>query len=87
MHIFSDGCSAQYKSRLPFYHLSQLQALHPNVRLRRHYFGAGHGKSLCDSAGGTVKNCATHAVASGRSVIQSAKDLLTFCNSELKIGI
>ncbi|KAK3793667.1 hypothetical protein RRG08_014561 [Elysia crispata] len=36
---------------------------HPKVRIRRHYFGAGHGKSLCDSVGGTIKNCALRAVA------------------------
>ncbi|GFS03122.1 vertnin [Elysia marginata] len=81
----NDGCSSQYKSRLPFLHLSQLQAMHRNLKLRRHYFGAGHGKSLCDSAGGTVKNCATRAVAAGKTRIQSAQDLLEFCNRELLI--
>ena len=28
LQIFSDGCSSQYKSRLPFLHLTQLQADH-----------------------------------------------------------
>ena len=87
LQIFSDGCSSQYKSRLPFLHLTQLQADHPKVRIRRHYFGAGHGKSLCDSAGGTIKNCASRAVASGKASIQSAQDLYNFCLRDLSISL
>ena len=36
LHIFSDGCSSQYKSRYTFKHLSDLQAKYPSVRLTRH---------------------------------------------------
>ncbi|GFN83321.1 hypothetical protein PoB_000982700 [Plakobranchus ocellatus] len=86
LQIFSDGCGSQYKSRLPFYHLTELQGSHTSLKIGRHFFGSGHGKSLCDSCGGTVKNCASRAVASGKHVIQSAKDLLNFCKSELEIS-
>ncbi|GFR68013.1 hypothetical protein ElyMa_005597800 [Elysia marginata] len=85
LQIFSDRCGSQYKSRLPFYHLTELQAAHPSLKIDRHFFGSGHGKSLCHSCGGTIKNCASRAVANGKYVIQSAKDLLQFCYAELEI--
>lgn len=81
--IFSDGCSAQYKSKLPFLHLTELASDHPDQEIERHYFGAHHGKSLCDSCGGVVKKMATVAVASGSEIIQSAKDFKRFADSKL----
>ena len=83
LHIFSDGCSSQYKSRYTFKHLSGLQAKYPSVRLTRHFFGAGHGKSLCDSSGGVVKNAASRAVVSGVRIIQSAQDMFSFCTEKM----
>ena len=69
---------------MPFLHLSQLQAAHPKINLRRHYSGARHGKS-CDSTGRNIKNCASRAVASGKAFIQSAQDLFEFCQNNLTI--
>ncbi|GFN76814.1 hypothetical protein PoB_000332000 [Plakobranchus ocellatus] len=63
-----------------------LQQKHPSVKLSRHFFGANHGKSLCDSSGGTVKNCATSAVVSGQHCIQSAQDLYNFCCKKLTLA-
>ena len=47
--VFSDGCSAQYKSKVPFVHLTELASLYPEMTTECHYFGSHHGKSLCDS--------------------------------------
>ncbi|KAK3762158.1 hypothetical protein RRG08_024963 [Elysia crispata] len=86
VQIFSDGCSSQYKSKLPFLHLQELQIMHPSLKICRHYFGSNHGKSLCDSSGGTVKNCASAAVKNGQAIIQSSKDMFEFCNDYLSIS-
>ena len=37
LHIFSDGCSRQYKSRYTFKHLSDSQARQPSIHLTRHF--------------------------------------------------
>jgi len=74
--IFSDGCAAQFKSKIPF---SRLVDDHTE----RHYFGSSHGKSACDSLGGIVKKAATTAVASDRYSISCASDLYNFCQAEL----
>ena len=83
LYIFSDGCCRQYKSRYTFKHLSDLQTRHPSVRLTRHFFGAGHGKSLCDFSGGVVKNAAIRGVASGVCTIQRAQDMFNFCTEKM----
>lgn len=74
--IYSDGCSAQFKSRTPF---SKLM----NDHSERHYFGSSHGKSACDGLGGIVKKAATTAVASDQLVISSTSDFYDYCKSEL----
>ncbi|XP_076440515.1 uncharacterized protein LOC143279993 [Babylonia areolata] len=84
IYIFSDGCSSQYKSRLPFAHLTELAEKYSALKIERHFFGAHHGKSLCDSCG-VVKNVATRAVQSGNAVIQNAGDMLKFCTENLQV--
>ena len=76
--LFSDGCSAQYKSRLPFMHLTELAHDFAELDIERHFFGSHHGKSLCDSCGGTVKNCVLNAVKNGRTVVQEASHFLDY---------
>lgn len=85
VHIFSDGCASQYKSAHTFMNLTELQADNRDLNISRHYFGSNHGKSLCDSCGGTVKNAATRAVLSGDFIIQSADEMLDFCKEKLSI--
>ena len=85
LHIFSDGCSSQYKSQYTFHHLSQLQELHPHIKITRHFLGSNHGKSLCDSCGEVVKNAATSAVLAGREVIQSAQQMFDYCSKNLTV--
>lgn len=86
IHIFSDGCSSQYKSRYTFDHLTELQGKHENISITRHYFGANHGKSPCDSCGGVVKNCAARAVASASHIIQNANQMFQFCSEKLSVS-
>ena len=76
--FFSDGCSAQFKSKVPFHLLK--------VGSERAYFGSQHGKSICDSLGGVVKQAATRQVASGERVISSTHDLYKFCQESLTLN-
>ena len=60
---FSDGCAAQFKSKLPFYYLMNSKK-DLGYTSQRCFFGTRHGKSQCDSLGGLVKTSATkHVVA------------------------
>ena len=81
-HIqFSDGCAGQYKSRVPFFHLSGSQAGNEVA-----FFESGHGKSLCDSFGGLIKRSATQHVVTRKGAIRSAKELYEFCKVHLTEG-
>jgi hypothetical protein len=73
--FFSDGCSSQFKSKIPFFLL--------DVGSERAFFGSQHGKSVCDSLGGVVKQAATRHVASGEQIIASTQDLFKFCTEYL----
>ena len=81
MVTFSDGCGAQYKSRLLFYHLLQLQST--SMTVEKASFSSNHGKSLCDASGGVIKIMAKQAVVSGRTIIHNASDLFAFCVANL----
>ena len=65
--MWSDGCAAQYKSRLPFYYIAQ-------SKMEWVYYGSRHGKSPCDACGGVVKALCDADVRQG-AVIQSAKQM------------
>ena len=65
--MWSDGCSAQYKSKLPFFFTAE-------SGLEWVYFGSRHGKSPCDACGGVVKVACDEDVKHG-SIIQSADDM------------
>ena len=65
--MWSDGCSAQYKSKLPFFFVSE-------SRLEWVFFGSRHGKSPCDACGGVVKVVCDEDVKNG-AIIQSADDM------------
>ena len=67
--IWSDGCAAQYKSKLPFYYISQ------NPDVQRAYFGSRHGKSPCDSCGGVIKTAVDEDVVGEGLTIQSAESM------------
>lgn len=85
VYIFSDGCSAHFKSKLPFYRLSSLAKDHPEILIERHFFGSGHGKSLSNSCGGTVKSAAARAVACGQVCIQNANEMMMYCTETLSL--
>ena len=72
--IFSDGCSTQYKSKMPFFFLAKDSS---SIEIEKCFFGSCHGKSPCDSCGGLIKRFATQDVASGLVIIQNSAAMQT----------
>ena len=86
VEIFSDGCAGQYKSKIPFWYLSQLtDAAEPKII--RSYFGSRHGKSHCDPLGGLVKTAALRAVRGRRVTIKNAATMFEFCSNKLQLPV
>ena len=81
MTIFSDGCCSQNKSKIPFFYLSQLTG---GPATEHCYFGSRHGKSLCDSLGGTTKTAARSTMKARQAVISSAAEMVEFCQRTLQ---
>jgi len=73
---FTDGCASQYKSKVPFFHISN----YPNTE--RHFFGSGHGKGPSDACSGVVKASVTRTVRGGR-IIANVNDLLKYGEEKL----
>ena len=67
---FSDGCASQFKSKVPFFHLSNMEPV-----MERSYFGSRHGKGPCDALGGLVKKKAEMYVKTRKETIQNASQL------------
>lgn len=76
---FTDGCVAQYKSKVPFYRISRSEQTF-GCTPQRCYFGSHHGKGPADAVNGTVKSVLSEAVRCREALVYdsaSAKELLT----------
>ena len=84
MHEWTDGCSAQYKSRhcMGDVSFSLLDFGFPTLR---NYFETSHAKGPQDGAGATLKHKADMAVIRREIVIQNAKDLFDFARANLTL--
>ena len=79
---FTDGCSSQFKSKLPFQHLSETKT----HNFEKSYFGSKHGKGPCDALGGIIKKQAEMYVRTWKGSIQDDKALFEFCDINLTIN-
>lgn len=72
--IFSDGCSAQYKS----------QGLSlKKIQISRNLFGSEHGKSACDAEIGVLNRAVDQTIIGKKVAINNTKDLFEFCHEKL----
>ena len=82
LHEFTDGCSAQYKSK----HCMGSHVLLSNKDFgyftKRNYFETSHAKGEQDAAGAHIKQRAAMAVVRNEVTIQSGKDLFEFLSSK-----
>ena len=81
--FISDGCASQFKSAMPFLHLSDLSM--EGIRVDRQYSGANHGKSRSDGEGAVLKTMASNAVKGGRTVIDNAEQLYNYLKEEISL--
>ena len=77
--LWSDGMSAQFRSRFIFQLLAGTLFL--NKSLRWYYNERHHGKSPMDGVGGTIKNVIFRKVKSGQIVVHTPKE---FSDAPLK---
>jgi len=82
VHVVSDGCSAQFRSRFVFNLFLHIQK---DVRFEWHYNEAHHGKGPMDGIGGTLKNLVHRKVMSGAVVINTPKEFADYANSVCKV--
>ena len=83
MHEWTDGCSAQYKSRHCMGDVSFSNSDF-GYRTIRNYFETSHAKGPQDGAGANLKHKADMEVIKRKVVIQNAKDLFSFAENNLK---
>ena len=86
MHEWTDGCSAQYKSRHCMGDVSYSVADfgYPTIW---NYFETSHAKGPQDGAGANLKFKANMAVRRRQKVIQNAHDLFEFAQENLRLPL
>ena len=80
---FTDGCGAQYKSRVPFADITCAKD-DLGVTVERS-FGSNHGKGPCDGLGAVVKQTAKMAVRSRQAIIENARDMFSYLHKNLTV--
>ena len=83
MHEFTDGCSAQYKSRHCMGDVS-FSVTDFGFFTIRNYYETSHAKGPQDGAGANLKHKADMAVIKGNEIIQNARDLFDYAERNLK---
>ena len=85
VHYFSDGYAGQYKNCKNFLNLC-LHNSDFSVKCKWNFFATSHGKSPCDSIGGTVKELVTRASLQQpiSNNILTADKMFEFCLEEMK---
>ena len=86
--LVSDGCAAQFKSKLPFLFLSHTQVLNSSkVAIENVFFGAHHGKNDGDWCGAAVKRAVARDIASERVTVRNAQNMYTHCCKVLSASV
>ena len=84
VHVWSDGCGAQLKSR---WQLAWLLCHGlPGVSIIHNYFQSCHGKGPSDSEGAAVKNHYRHVEHQQRRELNTTGELVAECRGHMQIG-
>ena len=73
IHIWSDGCGAQYKSKVPMYNLAR--NFEVPLQLTWNYYGSRHGKSESDGESGVVKTFLDNQIKAKQLTVNDADDI------------
>ena len=79
---FTDGCPAQFKSKIPFADRS-FASQDFGMMVERHFFGSRHGKNASDGVSRVVKSAVRRAVTFNRCVVTNALDMYEYLSSKL----
>lgn len=71
--VWSDGCSAQYKSKQPFANLAARFG-HDGVIVEWHFFGSRHGKNPSDGETGVIKTKMSRLMIANQVFVDTAED-------------
>jgi hypothetical protein len=83
IELMTDGCAGQFKNK--FFLSNLMHAVEEfGVKLTANYYPSHHGKSLCDSIGGTIKRNVRARVLTGEFTVYNAKDFVECANSFVK---
>ena len=77
LHVWSDGCSTQFRSRFVFRLLCDMDR---STKLRWYYNERHHGKGPMDGVGGTLKNFVYCDVISHKCCIRNAEEFSNYAN-------
>ena len=80
IHIWSDGCASQFRSRYVFMLLTYFKK---EKNLTWHYNERHHGKGPMDGIGGSLKNIVFRAVKSGKVVISTPEEFAHYADSAI----
>ena len=79
--VWSDGCTAQFRSQYVFFLLSKFEA---SINLSWFYNQRHHGKGPMDGIGGTFKNAAYRDIKSGKAIINDANEFADYADKTIK---
>ena len=77
VHLWSDGCSAQFKNKFCFFLLTKIGH---SLKLFWQVFESHHGKGSVDGIWGSVKNMVYRKVLSKQVIITTSQHFATFAN-------
>jgi hypothetical protein len=73
--LMTDGCAGQFKNKFYFSNLFHAKQEF-GVEMTANFYEANHGKSLCDSIGGTLKRSVRARVLTGSHNVYNAKEFV-----------
>ena len=77
LHVWRDGCSAQFRSRFVF---PLLYDMDRSIKLQWYYNERHHGKGPMDGVGGTLKNLVYRDVMPSKCYISNAEEFSNYAN-------
>ena len=80
LHIWSDGCAGQFRSRYVFALVSQIDS---KVDVNWYYNERHHGKGPMNGIGGTIKNKVYQDVMSNKCLIKNVKDFVEYAKKTI----
>ena len=80
LHIWSDGCAGQFRSRYVFALVSQIDS---KVEVNWYYSERHNGKGPMDNIDGTIKNKVYRNVMPNKCLIKNAKDFAEYANKTI----